>query len=408
MAHRSKQLFLKLILILFSMVFSVFLAETICSHIPSLQIPKGHHELFCEYDPLLGWRKKPNVSALHKTHEYSTREQMNSKGIRGPEYSYSKDEDEYRILILGDSFAEGYTVEFKDIFSEVLKDELISKGVRCQVINAGTAGYSTDQELLFFQSEGKKYHPDLVIVMFYENDVWYNNQPKYWRGNKPIFKHSNGRLVLSNVPVALPEISGMTKSLRVKDRQTLFGNIKEDLYNRSCFYRLLVRAKNKVAHRIVPAQKATSENIPEEFMIWQKTTSPAFDEAWNITGSLILRLREETTADGSRLLVFLCPLSASIYSEEWESTKQKYGLSDNDWSIEQAGIRLEAFCARNQIDFIDPTPFFKAEADKLKSEHKRLYYVIDNHWNYYGHKLTGKILADFIDSSYLSKEPFRK
>lgn len=38
---------------------------------------------------------------------------MNSKGIRGPEYPYEKPPEEFRILFLGDSYAEGYAVEFE-------------------------------------------------------------------------------------------------------------------------------------------------------------------------------------------------------------------------------------------------------------------------------------------------------
>lgn len=143
----------------------------------------GHHTIFCEHDSLLGWREIPNKSGLHATSEYEVIERFNSKGIRGPEYSYERSEEEYRILILGDSFAEGYVVEFNGLFSEVLKKKLNKyKGPHYsyhEVINTGTGGYSTDQELLFFQIEGKKYNPDLTILMFYDNDIWYNTQRKH-------------------------------------------------------------------------------------------------------------------------------------------------------------------------------------------------------------------------------------
>jgi hypothetical protein len=39
---------------------------------------------------------------------YRVRESMNSKGIRGPEYPYEKPPEKFRILFLGDSYAEGY------------------------------------------------------------------------------------------------------------------------------------------------------------------------------------------------------------------------------------------------------------------------------------------------------------
>ncbi len=91
-------------------------------------IHQGHHKLFCQYDPLLGWSKIPNAKGQHCTAEYSVTERFNSRGIRGPEYSYEQDANQKRIMILGDSFAEGYAVEFNSLFSEVLKASLNSTG----------------------------------------------------------------------------------------------------------------------------------------------------------------------------------------------------------------------------------------------------------------------------------------
>ncbi len=43
-----------------------------------------------------------------------------------------------------------------------------------EVVNAGVAGYGTLQEYLYLVSEGIKYQPDLVLLMFYENDLYDN------------------------------------------------------------------------------------------------------------------------------------------------------------------------------------------------------------------------------------------
>ena len=140
-----------------------------------------------------------------------------SRGVRGLEYSLEKVSDEYRIVVLGDSFAEGYTVEFEELFSEVLKQRLNEQGSRrVEVINLGVGGYSTDQELLQFQNEGIHYHPDLTIVMFHDNDVWYNAQKRYFawrRGYKPLFRLKRNALHLTNVPVPVlaEEVSFQTK-----------------------------------------------------------------------------------------------------------------------------------------------------------------------------------------------------
>ena len=56
--------------------------------------------------------------------EYSTYVNINSKGLRDKEYSYSKGEDVFRILILGDSFTAGLQVPVEDTFVEALETNL--------------------------------------------------------------------------------------------------------------------------------------------------------------------------------------------------------------------------------------------------------------------------------------------
>ncbi len=59
----------------------------------------------------------------------------------------------------GDSFTQGDMVPFKELSSEVLKARFNDTGPGTyEVINAGTSGYSTDQELVCFQSEGKRFY----------------------------------------------------------------------------------------------------------------------------------------------------------------------------------------------------------------------------------------------------------
>ena len=158
--------------------------------------------LFSEFHPVLGWRLIPNFRGTHVFDEYRVIERINSKGIRGPEYPYGKEDGEFRILILGDSMAEGFNVAFEDVFSEVLDRRLNRKFDRpVEVINTGVGGYSTDQELLFFQTEGKQYNPDLTILVFLpSNDLKYNLEDRYWLGKKPLFAIENGEAVLKSTP----------------------------------------------------------------------------------------------------------------------------------------------------------------------------------------------------------------
>ncbi len=417
MPRRFKTLVLNLSLLLSSLLLSLLLCEALIRAFygaPAEQL--GHHQLFMEYDPLLGWRKIPHVTGSHVTSEYAISERMNSKGIRGPEYPYQKSRGEYRIVILGDSFAEGYTVEFSELFSEVLKDDLNhdKSAHHYEVINMGVGGYSTDQELLLFQTEGKKYTPDLMILMFYDNDIWYNNQANYPRGHKPLFHMSDdGSLRLTNVPVPRPEPhkkphqsandfwKNPTKAMVdwISRKSSLYQFVANRIENTPYLHHLLM----KIGLMKAPA-RVNDENktipIPDEFRVYERHENSDVSQAWRLTEALLAKLKEETTRIGSQLLIFYIPMRANVYLEEWQRMKTRYGISDDDWTIEQIRNRLIEICRRQSLDCIDPVAAFREEASKLQVVGKRLYFTHDGHWTAAGHKFAAEMLGHYIRSQY--------
>ncbi len=84
--------------------------------------------------------------------------------------------------------------------------------------------------------------------------------------------------------------------------------------------------------------------IPDGFRVWEKRYNPEISHAWRITEAIIIELQEKAASIGSELLVVYIPARASIYEEEWQATKRKYGISDENWDVEQAGVELQAIC----------------------------------------------------------------
>src|SRR6185295_5457463 len=80
--------------------------------------------LYNEYDPLLGWRKKPGARVTYRRREYTVEVAVNSHGLRDPERGYEAPPGTLRVLALGDSFLEGYTVPLEQTVTQVLEREL--------------------------------------------------------------------------------------------------------------------------------------------------------------------------------------------------------------------------------------------------------------------------------------------
>ncbi len=108
------------------------------------------HAHLLRYDSTIGWTKAPNVSVNYRFAGHRIHESSNSFGGRGREIK-TEGESGPRVLFLGDSFCEGYLVARRHVFSAVL--EQLDPDV--QAINLGVAGYSTDQEYLLYQRNGR-------------------------------------------------------------------------------------------------------------------------------------------------------------------------------------------------------------------------------------------------------------
>jgi lysophospholipase L1-like esterase len=392
----------KLCLVLFSSLLALLGAELAVRWLAGpLPSDVGHHQLLCEHDPLLGWRKIPNARKRYTTVEFDVEEHINAKGLRGPEYAYEKNPGLARVLVLGDSFTEGYTVDFEDVFTEVLARRLQQTSTTggYEVINAGTGGYSTDQELLYFRSEGHRYAPDLIVV---SNDVWYNAQAAYPRASKPLFALRDGELTLTHTPVPKPPPKREVEARPAA--RTPWGRVKLMLDERSRLYRF-IRDRTRNTHwahaaairfGLAEAPASGAIPLPDGWQILKTNPPESVGKAWELTEALLLALRADVARSGGRLLVVKIPSSFELYERQWKAVRAKHGLAEEEWDPSIATERLRRICARHGIELLNLVPIFaSAIADGLDRD-EPLYYPLDRHWTASGHRLAGESLADYI------------
>lgn len=151
-------------LILLSIVSALFVLE-IYSRLTYVEY---HLPLDCfQYDDLLNHSHTPNKICRSVTPEWNVIYSINSQGLRDKERSFEKPANIFRILMLGDSFTEGWGVAQNKTFSAVLEEKLntLGKG-RFEVINMGVGSYSPLLEYLQLKNVGLKFQPDLVILNF--------------------------------------------------------------------------------------------------------------------------------------------------------------------------------------------------------------------------------------------------
>jgi hypothetical protein len=119
-------------------------------------------------DPRLSFTHRPNRSAFLQGVPLS----INSAGLRDHEFPREKIPGVYRIVWLGDSTALGWGVPLDGTGPKILERDLnASARGRFEVLNAGVGNYNTVQEVEHYLTIDRLFHPNLVILEYFINDV---------------------------------------------------------------------------------------------------------------------------------------------------------------------------------------------------------------------------------------------
>ena len=182
-----------LVVIVFSIAFGLAALEGAIRVYSSLYFPR-----MMLLDKTLGWKHAPNVSKpfVNEFGENALTIQ-NEYGHRGKTYPLAKTPGKYRTLVLGDSFTEAVQVSEDDLFTAQIE----ASHPKYEVVNAGVGGYGTIQEYLYLATEGLQFHPDLVLLMVFENDLSDNCLSHYpGFGPRPYGAFAKGGLTIVEQP----------------------------------------------------------------------------------------------------------------------------------------------------------------------------------------------------------------
>ncbi|MDD5557048.1 MAG: SGNH/GDSL hydrolase family protein [bacterium] len=301
------------------------------------------------YHPLLGYAGIPNLDRLFVLPDFSHRIVNNSKGFRDRERSPGKGGGR-RMVVLGDSTAWGWGVEAAERFSDVMERRLDG----WEVINLAHPGYSTDRELLVLETEGLRYRPDLVLLLFDRNDVVEGNNARVIDGRqpKPFFEFADGRLELRNAPVPFDRAYWAAKT-------ALAAEYGDPRAGRPGFWRRSHLA-NWIAFRAAHPSRRRREEEPAD--------PRALEEEMELTKAILRRIDRVCRENGARLVVADLP---SHYTP-----------------------LLRDFCRREGIPHVD---LAAALSEGLRPvSHRRV-----GHWTPRGHRLVAAAIIGALERERL-------
>lgn len=147
------------------------------------------------HHPTRGWAMRPSAYFQAKPRVHYT---TNAQGYRAL-HDFHDVPEKFQIMFLGDSFTFGDEIDDTETWPGLLE----GKSAEFNIFNMGGTGYGTDQMLITLEEEISRYHPDLVVVAYTDDNLNRSLLP-FRDYKKPLFSLSDGKLSLTNVPIGTP------------------------------------------------------------------------------------------------------------------------------------------------------------------------------------------------------------
>ena len=313
--------------------------------------------------------------------EYTNYLVINSDGMADREYPLAKPAGTVRIALLGDSFTASEYLPAEEKFEGLLERELSEQlGKPVEVLNFGISAIETWNQLQIFHLKAVHYQPDITfLVFFWGNDIRDNIEQLRTGSPNPLRDEYKAPLIRrlkasrKNFNRAL-----WNHSMLYQVARTGYGRFEqsiEDLFKPGYLDHIdrMIAGDQDGGRRSDPQPGdflvADTEFNDDDAFFWDS-------DGWDITRRLLLRLREETVAGGSRLAVLHFP------SE---------GLARSPVPLPH-----EAFDAFLETHGIPHVSLFPDYRDLPDDELRRHFIQGDGHWTPHGHRYVASRTQDML------------
>lgn len=368
------------------------------------------------FDPRVGNLFQPRGEVRYTNLlDFAVAQQANSLGFLDREPPKSWDPTSFRILILGDSFVEALQVPIEQKLQVQLQSLLERRypDRRFEILALGHSSAGTAAELAYYETYGRDFDPDLVILVFVHND-FSDNSPllagigQGWHPDHapwPLFVEDAstgafGRLVpdphYKEHPIAIEDPPDPDFGLREATKWSHLGQwAMENLWQR---FRWSARKQRELETRRI-ASLRTDDRFRDRLEGWRypadldryemffaKDMPPAFDDAVRATDHAFARFADEKRDHGFEMIVAAippCSLTPWYRADKRELVDR--GLL----------LRLQEIASRHGLSVLDLYPEFAQRGDP-ESAHWRH----DSHWNATGHRWAAEAIASSVATRF--------
>ena len=295
-----------------------------------------------------------NDSFVHKKSCFDVEYTSNSYGARDKERKMKAGDSKKRIVVLGDSFIEGFGVERTKRLSDLLE---VKTGL--EHLNFGTSGnFGTIQQAILYETLAINFDHDFVVIgMLPYNDffddslefgkkVYKNRYRPYYEGSYPNYK--------------------ITYLVSDFNKKPYKNTIKSYLRNFTLSYNIISYCISLFVYR-----DNSNEKLKQNYSGYYDYSS---EDLLRVRYSYE-RIVNLANKSGKRVLLFTIP----VFSDFIRYKKNKKPAPLN--------IALSKMSDEIGFEYFDLLPSMKK-----KGEIYRFFHSCDGHWNNFGHQLASEIL----------------
>jgi hypothetical protein len=377
---------LAILLVVFSLLVGLGVSEicyrllrrVVCTGAPNVNVFRT--------DPDYGWTHRPNSGGWYsgcygRQFEWRAQTRINALGLRDRERTYEKPPGTTRVLLLGDSITEAVQVPLEQTFATLLETNLRGGRAPVEVINTGTSVYGTDNEVAFFRSEGVRYAPDVVVLVFnVSNDILENSRVL----NTRLYALAGGTVMAKRYfhLDAEGKLEREASQFQAEQTRSPWQRIQDHVYLLRALMRLLVpEDPAKMASAVAQAAPLNHEKV------MNTTPDPEWAEAWRLTEALIRALRKDVEDAGAELAVAVMPSREAVLAASYGALA---GPShDPTYPVD----RITRFLEREGIRHVSLLPPLRGNAERTAVNG---FFAWDVHLNAAGHAVVADALTPFV------------
>lgn len=388
---RLQKLFILISISLFSILLTLLALEIIVRKLVPSEKPHARFSPFFIYENI------PNSSWNSTSNEYNVHVKYNSDGLRDLEYNKTKDNEVFRIAVVGDSFVAGEQVDLEETFPKQLEKLLNSKSKKdFEVINFGVIGYDDDSEIVLLKEKVKQYTPDLIILTFFFNDL---------DGllNSPLISIKEDKINYDYMEKIKKESVLKRLGRYIVSNSRLWDYlINEKLASRPklaiSFYK--IKAKLIGGETIGDVQNQRSINrwigsryySPTTVRTFIKDTPQDIGNLWNQEKIVLNEFKNISESFGADFMIVIATAPLQFREEQKNETLNFYGLSKDNFDPLKPNKEITKIAKELNIPILDLYKII--EEHELKGE--LMHYKNDVHWNKQGNSVAAQAIYNFL------------